>query len=114
MSGRRRRTQVEGKSQDARPLKIELLSLDCAECDALEQLLLRVLRGLDLAAEILKTSDSTAFALYGLQHLPAIAINGQIVFQGQLPSDAELYNILRTYCGSEPVAFSGPTSRTAT
>jgi hypothetical protein len=106
MSGRRRRTQVEGKAQDVRPLKVKLLSPDCAECDALEQLLVRVLRGLELTAQILKTSDSTAFALYGLQHLPAVAINGRVVLQGRLPSDAELYNILRTYRSSEPLAFS--------
>lgn len=101
MSGRHRQTQVEGKTRDARPLKVELLSLDCAECDALEQQLLRVLRGLDLAARILKTDDRTAFALYGLQHLPAVAINGQVVLQGQLPSDAELYSMLRTYHSPE-------------
>jgi hypothetical protein len=114
MSRRRRRTRIEGKAQDVGPLKIELLTLDCAECDALEQLILRVLSGLDLAAQILRTSDSTAFALYGLQHLPAVAINGQVVHQGPLPSDAELYNILRTYCSSEPAAFPEPTARTTT
>jgi hypothetical protein len=59
------------------------------------------LRGLDLATQILKTSDYTAFALYGLQQLPAIAINGQVVLQGQLPSDAELHNMLRAYCNTE-------------
>jgi hypothetical protein len=99
MPGQRRRTQIDGDTYTDRPLKIELLSLDCAECDALEQQLLRVLRGLNLAAQILKTGDNTAFALYGLQQLPAIAINGQVVLQGQLPSDAELHNILRAYHG---------------
>lgn len=97
MPGQRRRTQIDGGAGAQRPLKIELLSLDCAECDTLEQQLLRVLRGLDLAAQILKTGDGTAFALYGLQQLPAIAINGQVVLQGQRPSDAELHNLLRTY-----------------
>ena len=101
MAERHHQTQVDGRAGADRPLKVELLSLDCVECDALEQQLLRVLRGLDLAAHILKTSDNTAFALYGLQHLPAIAINGQVVLQGQLPSDAELHNILRTYGGPE-------------
>lgn len=101
MPGQHRRTQIDGRTPTDRPLKIELLSLDCAECDALEQQLLRVLRGLDLAAQILKTGDSTAFALYGLQHLPAVAINGQVILQGRSPSDAELYNILRTYQGQE-------------
>lgn len=101
MPGRHHQTQVDGRAGADRPLKVELLSLDCAECDALEQQLLRVLRGLDLTAQILKTGDNTAFAIYGLQHLPAIAINGQVVLQGQLPSDAELYNILRTYHGPE-------------
>ena len=61
-----------------------------------------MLRGLDLAAQILKTGDGTAFALYGLQQLPAIAINGQVVLQCQQTSDAELHNILRTYGGPEP------------
>ncbi len=103
MAGRHRRWQVNGQTHADKPLKIELLSLDCGECDALEQQLLRVLRGLDLAAQILKTGDGTAFALYGLQQLPAIAINGQVVLQGQPPSDAELHNILRTYQGQ---AFS--------
>jgi hypothetical protein len=101
MCGRHHQTQVDGQARADKPLKIELLSLDCAECDALEQQLLRVLRGLDLAAQILKTGDGTAFSLYGLQHLPAVAINGQVVLQGQQPSDAELHNILRTYGGPE-------------
>lgn len=102
MAGRHRRSHVDGQTRADKPLKIELLSRDCAECDALEQQLLRVLRGLDLAAQILKTGDGTAFALYGLQQLPAIAINGQVVRQGQPPSDAELHNILRTYQGQGP------------
>lgn len=97
MAGQHRRSQVDGRTGADRPLRIELLSLDCAECDALEQQLLRVLRGLDLAAQILRTGDGTAFALYGLQQLPAVAINGQVVLQGQLSSDAELHNILRSY-----------------
>jgi len=101
MCGRHRRTQVHGRAGADGPLKVELLSLACVECDALEQQLLRVLRGMELAAQILKTDDNTAFALYGLQHLPAVAINGQVVLQGQRPSDAELHNILRTYRGSE-------------
>lgn len=101
MAGRNRRSRVEGRARADRPLNIELLSRDCAECDALEQQLLRVLAGLDLAAQILKTGDGTAFALYGLQRLPAIAIDGQVVLQGQRPSDAELHNILRTYQGQE-------------
>lgn len=101
MPGQHRRLQVDGQARNEKPLKIELLSLDCAECNALEQQLLRVLRGLDLAAHILKTGDSTAFALYGLQHLPAIAIDGQVVLQGRSPSDAELHNILRTYQGQQ-------------
>lgn len=101
MPGQHRHSRVDGHVCTDRPLKIELLSLDCAECDALEQQLLRVLRGLDLAAQILKTSDSTAFALYGLQQLPAIAINGRVVLQGRLPSDAELHNMLRAYCNTE-------------
>ena len=114
MCGRHRRTQVDGRTGAGRLLKVELLSLDCAECDALEQQLLRVLRDLDLAAQVLRTDDRTAFALYGLQDLPAVAINGQVVLQGQLPLDAKLYNILRTYGSSEPVAFPGSTPRTAT
>lgn len=101
MPGQHRRSQVDGQARAGKPLKIELLSLDCAECDTLEQQLLRVLRGLDLAAQILKTGDSTAFALYGLHHLPAIAINGQVVLQGRAPSDAELHNTLRTYQGQQ-------------
>ena len=102
MCGRQRRTQVDGRTGAGRLLKVELLSLDCAKCDALEQQLLRVLRDLDLAAQVLKTDDRTAFALYWLQDLPAIAINGQVVLQGQLPSDAELYSILTTYRSREP------------
>ena len=99
MCGRHHQTQVDGQARADKPLKIELLSLDCAECNALEQQLVRVLRGLDLAAQILKTGDGTAFALYGLQQLPAIAVNGQVVRQGQPPSDAELHNIFRAYQG---------------
>jgi hypothetical protein len=91
--------RVDGKTRADRPLKVELLGLDCAECEGLEQQLLRVLGGLDLAAEILVTGDSTAFSLYGLQQLPAIAIDGQLALQGQAPSDALLHNIFRAYQG---------------
>ena len=97
MSGRYHHSQVDGRTRVDHPLKVELLGLDCAECEGLEQQLLRVLRGLDLAAQVLVTGDSTAFSLYGLQRLPAIAVDGQVVLQGELPSDAMLHNIFRTY-----------------
>jgi len=97
MSWRAKRTWVAGQTPTGHALKIELLSVDCQESDALEQQLLRILGELGLAAEVIKTGDRTAFAWYGLSHLPAIAIDGQLIFEGRAPSDAELCGALQRF-----------------
>jgi len=101
MSWRARRTQVVGKALTSHPLKIELLSVECQECEALEQQMTRILTELGLTAEIIKTGDRTAFAWYSLRDLPAVAINGKLVFQGRAPTDVELHDVLKSFGGGQ-------------
>ena len=45
--------------------------------------------------EVVKVSDYAAMAQRGILSTPALAIDGKLVFQGKVPSTAELLELLK-------------------
>jgi small redox-active disulfide protein 2 len=75
-------------------VKIELFSTDCVKCKRLEFSLHQALSEAGIEAELLKVSDIKEMEKRGLRTVPALAIDGEIIFAGIVPPVSELRKIL--------------------
>jgi small redox-active disulfide protein 2 len=76
-------------------MKIELFSTDCVKCKRLEFSLHQALAETGIDAELIKVSDIKEMEGRGLRTVPALAIDGEIVFAGIVPPVSELKRVLR-------------------
>ena len=71
-------------------LTIKVLGSGCANCKRLEQLTKKVVDDLGVDAEIVKVTDPTQYADYGVMATPGLVVNGETVSSGRIPSIAEI------------------------
>jgi small redox-active disulfide protein 2 len=71
-------------------LTIKVLGSGCANCKRLEQLALKVVDELGVEAEVLKVTDPTKYADYGILSTPGLVINEKVVSAGRIPTPAEV------------------------
>ena len=71
-------------------LSIKVLGSGCANCKRLEQLTRKVVDELDVEAEVVKVTDPTKYADYGVMATPGLVVNGETVSSGRIPSVAEI------------------------
>ena len=71
-------------------LTIKVLGSGCANCKRLEQMTRKVVDQLAIEAEVLKVTDPTKYADYGVMATPGLVINEKTVSSGRIPSMAEL------------------------
>lgn len=77
-------------------LNIKVLGPGCANCKQLEQLALKVVDDLGVDAEVVKITDPTQYADYGVMYTPGLVINDKAVSSGRIPSVAEITNFVTT------------------
>ena len=71
-------------------LTIKILGAGCANCKKLEQITRKVVNQLGIQAEVMKVTDPTEFADYGLLSTPGLVINEKLFSSGRIPSPAEI------------------------
>jgi len=71
-------------------LTIKVLGSGCANCKRLEQLAQKVVDELGIEAEVIKVTDPTKYADYGVLSTPGLVINENTVSSGRIPSVAEI------------------------
>ncbi|MFN2153361.1 MAG: thioredoxin family protein [Anaerolineales bacterium] len=71
-------------------LTIKVLGSGCANCKRLEQLTLKVVNELGVEAQVIKVTDPTTYADYGVMSTPGLVVNEKTVSSGRIPSIAEL------------------------
>ena len=71
-------------------LTIKVLGSGCANCKRLEQLTRKVVDQLGVEAEVIKVTDPTKYADYGVMAPPGLVINENAVSSGRIPSMAEI------------------------
>lgn len=76
-------------------MKIEVFGVGCAKCSMLEATVKKVLDELDMNVEVLKVTSIDEMVERGLMSTPALAIDGEMVVVGRVPSMAELREIFR-------------------
>lgn len=75
-------------------MKLELFSTDCVKCKRLEFSLHQALAESGLDAELVKVSNIQEMESRGLMTVPALAIDGEIIFAGIVPPVGELRKLL--------------------
>ncbi len=71
-------------------LNIKVLGSGCANCKRLEQLTKKVVNELGIEAEVVKVTDPTKYADYGIMSTPGLVINEKTVSSGRIPSIPEI------------------------
>ena len=78
-------------------MKVEILGSGCASCRTLTAITEQVVQELGIAdAQVVKVEDFPSIMAYGVMATPALAINGQLVLSGRLPSKAEVTSLITT------------------
>ena len=71
-------------------LMIKVLGSGCANCKRLEKLTQKVVGDLGIDAEVVKVTDPTKYADYGVMSTPGLVINEETVSSGRIPSMTEI------------------------
>lgn len=71
-------------------LTIKVLGSGCANCKRLEQLTRKVVDQLGIEAEVIKVTDPSKYADYGVMATPGLVVNEKTVSSGRIPSMAEI------------------------
>ena len=71
-------------------LTIKVLGSGCANCKRLEQMTRKAVDQLGVPAEVIKVTDPTKYADYGVLATPGLVVNEVTVSSGRIPSPAEI------------------------
>ena len=75
-------------------MKIEVLGPGCRNCESLEKATREALVHLGVEADVDKITDYGEIAAYGVMSTPALAIDGEVVSIGRVPSVDEITELL--------------------
>ncbi|MBC8496447.1 MAG: TM0996/MTH895 family glutaredoxin-like protein [Anaerolineales bacterium] len=75
-------------------LTIKVLGSGCANCKRLEQLTQKIVDQLGVEAEVIKVTDPTQYADYGVMATPGLVIDEKTVSAGRIPSFAEVTSFI--------------------
>jgi small redox-active disulfide protein 2 len=75
-------------------MKIEVLGPGCKNCESLEKVTKEALGQLGVDADVDKITDYGEIAAYGVMSTPALAIDGEVVLSGRVPSVGEATELL--------------------
>ncbi len=71
-------------------MKIEVFGTGCKKCRQLEGKVLEVIKEMNLDAEVTKVTRMEEIMERGVYKIPALTINGELVFSGKVPSSTEI------------------------
>ena len=80
-------------------MKIEVFGTGCPKCNMLEANVRKALSELGLKAEVVKITSIDEMVERGLMSTPALAIDGEMVVAGRVPSLGELRGIIQARGG---------------
>jgi small redox-active disulfide protein 2 len=76
-------------------MEIKVLGSGCANCKALEKLVINTLAEMDVAANVEKEEDIVKIMSYGIMRTPGLVIDGKVMLSGRVPSAKELKEIIK-------------------
>ena len=76
-------------------MKIEVFGTGCAKCNRLEENVRKAVKEAGIKADIVKVSDMDKIIDRGIMLTPALAIDGEEVAVGRVPSVDEIKRMLK-------------------
>ncbi len=77
-------------------MKLEILGSGCANCQKLYQITAEAVDELGVTdAELVKIEDFPTIMAYGIMTTPALAIDGDVVLSGRVPSKADVVALVK-------------------
>lgn len=77
-------------------LTIKVLGSGCANCRKLEEITRKVIKDLDLEAQIDHVTEYADIMKYPILSTPGLVVNEKVVSSGRIPSEAEIAGWLKT------------------
>jgi small redox-active disulfide protein 2 len=71
-------------------MQLQILGTGCTKCKTLADLSEKAANNLGLRFEMAKITEITEITMMGVMATPALAVDGKVLFQGKLPSQAEI------------------------
>ena len=75
-------------------MEIKVLGSGCARCKSLEKVTRKAVEELNLDASVHKVEDIRKIMEYAVMRTPALVIDERVVLSGQVPSVAQLKELL--------------------
>lgn len=75
-------------------MKIQVLGTGCPKCRKLEKLAREAADSLGLEYTLQKVDDVGAIVAMGVMNTPALAVDGEVVLAGRVPSAGEIEELL--------------------
>lgn len=88
-----------GVQEDAnrQALKIQVLGTNCRDCLAMEERAKKAAGSLGVDFEIIKVSELEEILTFGTAITPSLAVEGQLLYEGKVPSEDELVKALKDF-----------------
>jgi small redox-active disulfide protein 2 len=71
-------------------MKVKILGVGCARCNALEQNVRRLNEAFQLSLEIEKVTDLKEMMQFGILTTPGLVVDGVLKSSGKIPNDQQL------------------------
>jgi small redox-active disulfide protein 2 len=75
--------------------KVEVLGMGCPKCQATLKNVEEAIETLKIDAEVIKVEDLAEIAAYGVMITPAVAVDGEVVILGRIPTVGEIEQLLQ-------------------
>jgi small redox-active disulfide protein 2 len=76
-------------------LKIEIFGAGCPKCKKTEELFMKALSEMNIAADLQHIKDMNEMINRGVMFTPAVFINGKKVLEGRVPTEAEVEKFIK-------------------
>lgn len=76
-------------------LKIEVFGAGCPKCRKTEELFMRALSEMNVAADLRHVKDMSEMIKRGVMFTPAVFINGEKVIEGKVPTMPEVERLIK-------------------
>lgn len=76
-------------------LKIEVFGAGCPKCKKTEELFMKALSEMNVAADLRHVKDMNEMINRGVMFTPAVFINDKKVLEGRVPTEAEVEKLIK-------------------
>ncbi len=76
-------------------LKIEVFGAGCPKCKKTEELFMKALTEMKIAADLRHVKDMNEMINRGVMFTPAVFINDKKVLEGRVPTEAEVEKLIK-------------------